>query len=185
MLMSVPAAFAAVMLRGFTALAALSAAGFRRGKVKPLKFIDPLGIVLLIICGYGWGNSIQPPFVYAAGKRGALAAARALPIIVNIAFGTVCAFAARVSGHFGAFFVITDFFAVMARVNVTFGLFNLIPVHPLDGAGVLTVLLNAEANRRYQEIERVLQCVLVVALAGGFAQMVFDPIAGAIISLVV
>lgn len=114
--------------------------------LNPLAHIDPLGVLFLIVFRFGWANPVpinQNNFKY--------------PRIYSI----LSAFAGPISNFFLAIFALlivkyialitlpitleatsTQFFSALASINVMLGIFNLLPIPPLDGSHVITALLS-------------------------------------------
>jgi len=112
--------------------------------LNPLAHIDPVGSILVPIVTsfagftFGWAKPVPyNPYNLQAGKWGPALVAAAGPLS-NLAIAIVL-------GLFLRFGLITGPFVFLATlvvfVNIILALFNLIPVAPLDGSGVLFALL--------------------------------------------
>jgi Zn-dependent protease len=122
-----------------------------RVTLNPLKHIDILGFLLLVVAGFGWGkpviinrNNLKHPFrddvlIALAGPASNLLFAVVLVLVMRALF----AFAAiRSSSLFEI--VISTMFVFITR-NVSLGLFNLLPIPPLDGSHLLSNLLSLKS----------------------------------------
>lgn len=116
---------------------------FGRLSLNPLAHIDPLGFLMLITIGFGWAKPVpfDPQNLKHPLKDGlliALAGPAANLIMAAIAAGLFQGFLltgfVRVDTMLGAFLVIS------VLVNLLLALFNLIPVHPLDGSKLVDVV---------------------------------------------
>ena len=129
----------------------------------PVKHIDLLGFLLLLVVGFGWAKPVQvDPFNLRHGRLGMSLVAVAGPLsnfVLAFVLGLVFRFdllpivtdTARISGvteilGFAAFLAI--FF------NLILGIFNLIPLPPLDGSKVLGGLLPRALYYPYLQFER-------------------------------
>ena len=129
----------------------------------PVKHIDLLGFLLLLVVGFGWAKPVQvDPYNLRGGRLGMSLVAFAGPLsnfVLAFILGLVFRFdllpvvfqARGLSGveeilGFAAFLAI--FF------NLILGIFNLIPLPPLDGSKVLGGLLPRSLYEPYLQFER-------------------------------
>lgn len=119
--------------------------------LNPLKHIDPVGSILLplmlivfnspVVLGWAKPVPYDPRFLpnpkAAAGK---IAAAGPLS---NFILAAIFAALFRLSGPFGWSPELAELFALIVLFNISLGVFNLIPIPPLDGSKVLFALLPA------------------------------------------
>ncbi len=128
--------------------------------LNPLKHIDPFGSVLLpalmvmmhspILFGYAKPVPYNP---YNLRGRYAEAFVAAAGALTNFCLAIVLGLSIRFfGGGFSAAFLEVVGFAVY--INLMLGLFNLIPVPPLDGAKVLGGILPPGLDLKYREFER-------------------------------
>jgi Zn-dependent protease len=121
----------------------------RQGRLtlNPLKHIDPIGFVMLLVAGFGWAKPVQiNPGNLRKPKRDEILIALAGPVS-NLLFATtavliirvVVAAGAPVSSSFLHAFGI--FMTILAEINVSLALFNMIPIPPLDGSHLVTPFL--------------------------------------------
>ncbi|NTU70140.1 site-2 protease family protein [bacterium] len=122
-----------------------------RLSLNPLKHLDPLGTLFLFIAGFGWGRPVpfDPHFV-KHGRWGI-----ALIGLSGPATNFLVAF------FLGAFLKtglihspFTDIFLITIFVNILLGVFNLIPVPPLDGSKLLAAVLPENKQYIIQEFEQ-------------------------------
>lgn len=113
--------------------------------LNPLKHLDPIGSILLpffmsILGGpiIGWAKPVPiNPMYFSDKKWGELKVALAGPManfIVALIFGLIIKFVSLP----GSFLTIAE---TVIFYNIALGLFNLIPIFPLDGSHVLFALL--------------------------------------------
>lgn len=69
-------------------------------------------------------------------------------------------------------------------VNLSLGLFNLIPIPPLDGSGVLASLLGAGARRAFNSLAPFGFLILILLSSTGMLGRVFGPVFGFFLGLV-
>ncbi len=129
----------------------------------PIKHIDLLGFLLLLVVGFGWAKPVQvDPYNLRHGRLGMSWVALAGPLS-----NFVLAFLLGLIFRFDLLPVVTDTifisgiteilgFAVFLAVffNLILGIFNLIPLPPLDGSKVLGGLLPRVLYEPYLRFER-------------------------------
>jgi Zn-dependent protease len=114
-----------------------------RVSLDPFRHLDPLGALFFLLAGFGWGKPV-PVNAYALrpGRTGLTYVALAGPI-ANFAVAAMVAVLFRVlqlAGLLDAPFL-RDVVVLIVYFNVALGLFNLIPIPPLDGYNVVLPLL--------------------------------------------
>lgn len=142
-----------------------------RVSVNPLRHLDPLGALFFLIAGFGWGKPV-PVNAYALrpGRTGLTMVALAGPL-ANFVVAAVVAIFFRVlqlAGLLDAAFP-HDVVRLVVYFNVALGLFNLIPIPPLDGYNVVLPLLpprQAFAVQRYAQYGYLALLLLLVLSYG-------------------
>jgi Zn-dependent protease len=71
--------------------------------------------------------------------------------------------------------------SVMFSLNLLLGVFNLLPVPPLDGFGAIGLLLAEESARRFQELGAQMRGFTMIGMV--IAWKVFDPLFDPIFTL--
>ena len=138
-----------------------------RISLNPVRHFEPMGALLFLIAGFGWGKPV-PVNAYAlrSGRTSMTLVALAGPL-ANVALAATMAVAFR--GLQLAGLLEADLArGVLANVvyfNVVLGLFNLIPIPPLDGYNVVLPLLpprQAFAVQRYANYGVLLLLLLLM-----------------------
>src|SRR6266545_5413779 len=114
-----------------------------RVSLNPLRHLDPLGALFFLLAGFGWGKPV-PVNAYALrpGRRGLTMVALAGPAAnFVVAAGVAVLFRVlQLAGLLDASFP-REVLALIVYFNVALGLFNVIPIPPLDGYNVVLPLL--------------------------------------------
>ncbi|MDR1965943.1 MAG: site-2 protease family protein [Synergistaceae bacterium] len=157
-----------------------TAAGQGRLSLNPLDHLDPVGTLMLIFFRFGWAKPVPINSRYFRNPRRDIS----LVSLAGAGGNFLSAFAAAiVCGLLERFFPralfyssgygypqITTFGQVMVNflmINVGLGIFNLIPIPPLDGSKVLSVFLPPSGLRAFFFLERYgMMIILVLALTG-------------------
>ncbi len=118
----------------------------------PLTHIDPLGAICLFLFNFGWAKPVPVDPRYFRNPRRDI-------IIMSISGPLANISAALLAGLLVRFvFLPSDLYRMvlmyMLFMNLGLGLFNLLPLPPLDGSHVLENLLSPPAARRYREFKR-------------------------------
>jgi Zn-dependent protease len=142
-----------------------------RVSLNPVRHLDPLGALFFLLAGFGWGKPV-PVNAYALrpGRTGLTFVALAGPI-ANFAVAAAVAVIFRVlqlAGLLDAPFL-REVVALIVYFNVALGLFNLIPIPPLDGYNVVLPLLPPRQSfqvQRYAQYGYVALLLLLVLSYG-------------------
>jgi len=116
--------------------------------LNPLKHIDPLGFIFILIIGFGWGKPVPFNPLNIKNKRwGPALIALAGPmsnLSMAIIIGLILRFVPIANVGLNSFLVI------FVWLNVVLGVFNLIPIPPLDGSHIFMAFLDYEKAQRYK-----------------------------------
>lgn len=137
-----------------------------RLSLNPMNHIDIIGALCLLIFGFGWAKPVQVnPQYYKNEKWGMALTALAGPVMNFIlAFLSMAIIAIfRIQGNSFLFTVLNSFM----RLNIGLGIFNLIPIPPLDGAKVFGAFLPSDLYFSIMRYERYGFILLIVLLYTG------------------
>jgi len=123
--------------------------------LNPLAHLDPIGTVFLVLFRFGWGKPVPVNFSrLQGGRRGGAAVAFAGPatnLIIAVVFALPFRFGAAES--FGG-----DYAVILSYVvfwNVLLGLFNLVPVPPLDGSNILYAFVPPQVAWNWPRFQQI------------------------------
>lgn len=124
-----------------------------RLSLNPMSHIDPVGLICLMLLGFGWGKPVQInprnfDGKYSISKAEAIVAAAGpiMNFILAFVFLIIYAIIIEFKLNFAMVDVITKIVLSISYVNLGLGVFNLIPIYPLDGAKVLNNFLPYKAK---------------------------------------
>jgi Zn-dependent protease len=131
-----------------------------RVSLNPLRHIDPLGFLVMavtMLIGFpiGWGKSLKTdPEKYRCGARKGAALVAAAGPLCNLVLAALLSPLVRLvlSGAIEptpVVIAVTMAFLITILINVSQFCFNLIPIHPMDGAHVVLGLLPKNLGDRY------------------------------------
>jgi Zn-dependent protease len=114
--------------------------------LNPLAHLDPVGTLMILFFRFGWGKPVPvDEYNLRYPKRDAALISLAGPAS-NLVLASLLAILTRITSF--------DFWLIPIIVlSVSLAIFNLIPIHPLDGGKILVGLL---PHRLADEVEEVL-----------------------------
>ena len=153
----------------------------------PLRHIDPIGALLLIVVGFGWAKPLPiNPFNFRRRKPGIIVTSLAGPfsnVLLAAVFYTVF-IVFSVHGRPAPFIPVTggaqialELFRQFIIVNLSLAAFNLIPIPPLDGSKVLFAVFPDRIYYNYiLRYERYGMIALIALSFTGYIGKIMSPI---------
>ena len=144
-----------------------------RLSLNPMHHLDPIGAICLFLFGFGWARPVPVnPWNFKHKKGGMVLTALGGPIAnFLLAFvaqiGVVLLGGMRFASENMAYQVASVGYMIcyyLAQVNLGLGLFNLIPIPPLDGSKVLSAVLPQRLYFKLMEYERYGFIVLLILI---------------------
>ena len=150
--------------------------------LNPLAHIDPVGTVLLLLAGFGWGK----PVIFNPNYLSRFKSRRAMIILVNlagVAGNFLLSFLCQIISVFITAFlgtstmpivVITTVLTYTSSFSMMLLAFNLIPIPPLDGFHVLQELLpyKIRSSEGYRKFERFSpMCIWILFILGSISNV--------------
>ena len=186
-LLSIPAVLIALTVHeyfhGYVAyrLGDPTARSLGRLTLNPLAHLDPLGTILMVVCGFGWAKPVPVNPRYFKNPRNGMAITASAGPLSNFAMAIVATFLYRLIELLGTsvvaasgsafwlnfFSVLLFFFLLFQYYNLCFFVFNLLPIPPFDGSRIFFALLPPRLYFKMMKYERTIQIVLIVALLLG------------------
>lgn len=156
-----------------------------RLSLDPLKHLDLIGTVCMLLGGVGWARPvpIDPSrFRIRNQKLGMAITAIAGPLcnFLQAFLAAVIAYLIRWKGSGILCETAVSFLAMLAALNVGLGTFNLIPVPPLDGSRLLLPLLPDRAVSVLLKYERICGVVFLALIASGILDGSIDAVRDAV-----
>jgi len=130
--------------------------------LNPLAHLDPIGTLLILLAGFGWGKPVQfSPLSLRNPALGAAVISLAGPL-TNFLIAGVLAMLIRLD------IAPIALWSEIAIINIMLGIFNLIPLAPLDGEKVVAGLLPRHLHHTWMALQQYSLFLLIAfILAGG------------------
>lgn len=159
-----------------------------RLNLNPLSHIDPVGFVFLIVAGFGWGKPVQidsrnfngkyslskaEAIVSAAGPIMNFILAFVFLILYYILFG-VTGVISRLTIQWQQ--IVLSLIMYTISINIGLGVFNLIPLPPLDGSKILMHFLPYKAKEWFYNNQQIFYIIFLLIWITGLAGTILTPI---------
>ena len=135
----------------------------------PLKHLDIWGLIFMLVFRIGWAKPVRINSEYYKNRRvGIFLVALAGPLTNFIIFIvalllSVLVFKLNIDPNIKA--ILFNILFILASINISLCLFNLIPIPPLDGSRIVGSFLSANAYIGYMKVERY-GFYIIMALLG-------------------
>ena len=125
--------------------------------LNPLAHLDPVGTLLLLVAGFGWAKPVPiNPNYMKDSKKGSAIVSIAGPGI-NFVLAALSALLLSLLGFSGGFLtfsggLLSSFLYYFALYNTGLGIFNLLPISPLDGFKFVRGILPENLAWQWQQM---------------------------------
>jgi Zn-dependent protease len=125
--------------------------------LNPIPHLDPVGTLLLVVTllttnyGFGWAKPVQVRAGYFRRPREGMAIVAAAGPATNFLLALACLAPIRFADVSGQWL---DVLSLSFQINVILGVFNMIPIPPLDGSRVVAVLMSRELYARWARLDQ-------------------------------
>jgi Zn-dependent protease len=158
--------------------------------LNPISHLEPLGTIAIVLAGFGWGRPVPvTPSRLRYRRLGHVLVALAGPA-ANFVLAIVSVVALRIAYPPSDLTVDVNFtlrlLDTLVAVNVLLGVFNLLPVPPLDGSTLLTIWLPPSRQNivRFLDQYGIFLLLGLLILAPSLLTPIFRSITEAIYGLV-
>jgi Zn-dependent protease len=158
--------------------------------LNPFVHLDPVGTLLILFFGFGWGKPVMfDPYNLRNPKRDSALIALAGPTS-NFLMAIVTSIILHLVANSSSYFLsvsISQVLSIFLTLNVSLGVFNLIPIHPLDGFKVVAGFLPKKYYADWLSLERYGYIFLILLLLPFFGnapvEMILGPVTNFITNL--
>ena len=155
-----------------------------RLSLNPLRHIDWFGLLMMFVAGFGWAKPVPVDMRYFKKPKQGMALTALAGPVSNLLLAIMLLLLGKCVYLCAPYTVAWDyvyyFFMRTAALSVGLGIFNLIPIPPLDGSKVLAAILPDSAYMKLMRYERYGMAALLLLVFLGIG----DNILGQMISAV-
>ncbi len=151
--------------------------------VNPLKHIDPIGFVALIMAGFGWGIPVQINPNYYKKRRLGEALVAVAGVTMNLIIALVFALLLKLlyssglaAGSSQPIHVITMMLQYGILINIMLMIFNLLPIPPLDGFNFVTQIFKLDKYSWWYQFYRLGTFILLGLILLNVLDIVINPL---------
>ena len=140
----------------------------RRLTLNPIKHLDIMGILMMVVFHFGWAKPVPVNmYRFKNPKQGMAITAVAGPlmnVLITIVFLFLYGLLFRPLGQEN---LVLEMIYLTAYLSISFAIFNIIPISPLDGSKVLFSVLPSERYDQLMRYERYGMILLLVLVSSG------------------
>lgn len=142
-----------------------------RVTINPVAHVDPFGLLALFFIGFGWGKPVMVDDRNFKHRRRDGLIVDLAGVTMNLALAIAFAGILKLLDIFLYDFLTTSVGGILIvmliaviRINIVLMIFNLLPIPPLDGFGILTEVFNLREKDWYYQVYNNGFVILMVLL---------------------
>ena len=139
--------------------------------LNPLKHFDLVGTLCMVLFGFGWAKPVPVNmYRFKNPKRGMAVTALAGPVsnlLIAVVFMLLYGAAYIPLGQSAVGYYFLQMIQLTAIISIGLGIFNLLPLPPLDGSKVLFSLMSDESYYKLMRYERYGGILMLILVATG------------------
>ena len=162
------------MAHGYSAylLGDKTAKAMGRLSLNPLRHLDPFGAICLLLFGFGWAKPVViNPYYFKKPKRDMILTSLAGPMsnfimaYLSLLLYQLLSLTGVLYANGDIFVYVLQFISTFVWLNIGLGVFNLLPIPPLDGSKIFLPLLPRHIYMDIMRYQHLGWMILMVALA--------------------
>lgn len=158
--------------------------------MSPFEHIDPIGALMILLCGFGYAKPVPVNIrnfrkkrkddvgnIYSFGSETVFDSGHAKRCMAAVAFAgplsnIIMAFISLVLLNFVIAFapnttlwvIVYYFFQFCASININLAVFNLLPIPPLDGSRIISLIIPDKYYFKVMQYERYIRIAVIILL---------------------
>lgn len=151
--------------------------------LNPIKHIDPVGFLFMLVFRFGWAKAVPiNPMNFRNRKLDTILVSIAgvtVNFIIAIILGAVLVYG-NIANE-----TVLDILGIGMWYNIMLGVFNLLPFPPLDGSKVVASLLPVKLEYYFYKYERYFYIILLGLIATDMVQKILGPLVNFAYSMII
>lgn len=152
-----------------------------RVSINPIRHIDPIGFIMLLIAKIGWAKPVPVDERNFEHRKLGLFFVSIAGVVANLILAVILTLLLKLLLPVMTNEVLFDIIVSAILINVSLATFNLLPFPPLDGFRILSLVLPEKYEYKIYPFERYSAAILFLLVATGRVDFILDPIFGSII----
>ena len=143
----------------------------------PMAHVDPMGLLMLIIFKFGWAKPVPiNPNNFRKRKKGIALVSLAGPLMNFLIAAISLLIYVLVYFRFGIRNIAFDKIMInIYYINIGLGVFNLIPLPPLDGSKILASILPTRLEYKFYRLEQYSYLILIILIFTNIIDYILSP----------
>ncbi|MDD4508923.1 MAG: site-2 protease family protein [Eubacteriaceae bacterium] len=150
--------------------------------LNPLKHIDIIGLISMILLHFGWAKPVPISASNFKNRKKGIIVVSLSGCLTNLLLGFI-----GMAAYFAVIplnnTVLSTILQYVYYYNVLFAIFNIIPIPPLDGSRILAEFLPYQAKMKYESFSRYGFVVLLLLMFTGIFSKIMVPLINAVLTL--
>ena len=136
--------------------------------LNPKAHLDPMGTIMIVFAGFGWGRPTPvSPWNLRIGEKAGMAVVSVAGPISNLIVALVTGIIFQFYMNSGSDSIqVARILLTVIQLNLVLAIFNLLPIAPLDGFKIVLGLLPRDAALSFAKTERYGMMILVLVIMG-------------------
>jgi Zn-dependent protease len=148
-----------------------------RLSINPLRHLDPIGFLCMLIFGFGWAKPVPINTRYFKNPKRDMALSSLAGPVSNLLLAFAGTFVYRVvyavinttgaDFYFSPGYFLLVFLQMFCTLNIGLGIFNMLPIPPLDGSRVFLTLLPQKLYFGIMKYENYIMIAMFILIFAG------------------